>query len=271
MSIRNLLTNSKGLGWEPNPPDKRDLGLEALGLSSSDLPDEVDLTGNVAEVRNQRSTNSCVGQSLAAAVCIRELAAGLSYAPASALFPYYHARRMSSTVVVDGGTYIRLAVKAMVKLGIPDEEYWPFGVGPLRVNRRPGWEAHMRSHPRRGGTYYHIEGYSAERVSGIRAALAAGHPVVFGTPVTRAFTRSVGATVIDQPIVDEPIAGGHAMTLVGYRVDADEGLIFRCLNSWGSDWRDGGLCWLTESYVRWRSSRDFTVVVGWDRIARAVA
>ena len=119
------------------------------------------------------------------------------------------------------------------------------------------------------GQFFGIEpsvDYNLERVKGVKAALAAGHPVAFGTPVSKAFTRFAGPSIVDRPAIGDPLAGGHAMVLVGYVSHPQEGLIFRCLNSWGAGWRQGGLCWLTESYVRWERSRDFTVVVGWDRI-----
>lgn len=266
MALIDLALRRHGLGWEPNPPDSRDWDIDRLGLSAVDLPDEVDLTPCIKGIRNQRSTSSCVGQALAAAVDIREVQAGFPYRPASALFPYYHARRRYSQAVADSGTFIRLAVKSMVKLGIPDETYWPFGVAPWRVNRRPGWEAHMMAHPRRGGAYYAIGGYGADRVLAIKAALASLRPVVFGTRVARSFLPKVGSSVVDRPLISEEIAGGHAMVIAGYKTDPHDGLLFRDLNSWDDDWREGGLCWLTEDYIRWERTRDFTTIDGWDRI-----
>lgn len=266
MALIDLALRRHGLGWEPNPPDSRDWDIDRLGLSAVDLPDEVDLTPYIKGIRHQSITKTCVGQGLGGAVDIREVQSGFPYRPASALFPYYHARRKYSRVVTDSGTFIRLAVKSMIKLGIPDETYWPFGVAPWRVNRRPSWEAHMMAHPRRGGAYYAIGGYGAERILAIRTAIASSKPVVFGTKVARSLQPNTGPAIVDRPLISEDIAGGHAMVLVGYRTDPDWGLLFRCLNSWGKGWREGGMCWLTEDYVRWERTRDFTVIDGWDRI-----
>jgi C1A family cysteine protease len=228
------------------------------------LPREVDLTPHVRIVRDQQHTSSCVGQAFAGAIDICESSAGLYSQPASALFPYYHARREHQKIVLDGGTYIRAAARMMTKLGIPDAAHWPFSL--LKVNRRPGWNAHRWAHPRRGGEYYALFGYGHERLSQVKAALANGHPVLFGAAVPRSFIPSRGPEIVDRPLDEEPIAGGHAMVLVGYREDADWGLLFRCLNSWGTDWRDGGYCWLTDAFVRWIKARDFTIVRGWDRL-----
>lgn len=262
MALTDLLLRRRGLGWVPNAPDDRDRDVDQMGLAAA-APAEVDLMPFAGPVRDQGPSSSCVGQALAAAVTIREAEAGFVCGPASALHPYYHARRMAGPVVRDAGCYIRLACSSMVKLGIPDERHWPFRL--LRVNRRPGWDAERHAHQRRGGGYYGISDWGDGRVEAVRAALAAGHPVVFGTQVGRSFVPDVGPVVAGVPRDDEPLAGGHAMVLVGYETRPD-GLVFRCLNSWGDRWRDGGTCWLTEEYVRWARTRDLTIVDGWDRI-----
>lgn len=263
MSLVDLLARRRGLGWVPNEPDGRDLDVDKLGLAGA-APERADLTPFMGVVRHQRSSSSCVGQALAAAATIREAEAGFDAGPASALHPYYHARRMAGPVVRDVGTRMRLACKSMVKLGIPDDEHWPFRM--LRVNRRPGWDAERHAYHRRGGGYYGIFDYGAGRVSAVKAALAEGHPVVFGTQVARSFGPSHGPDVIDRPLPDEALLGGHAMVLVGYETRPADGLLFRCLNSWGGNWRLGGTCWLTERYVSWERTRDLTIIDGWDRI-----
>lgn len=263
MSLVDLIARRHGCGWIPNEPDSRDWDIDRMGLAAAE-PEEVDLLPPDFEIRDQRSSSSCVGQALAAAVTIREMRAGIKTEPASALHPYYHARRMDSAVVRDTGARIRLAVKSMSKLGIPDEKYWSFKL--TKINRRPGWDAERYAHPRRGGAYHGIFSYGANRITAVRTALASGHPVVFGTQVARSFSPNDGPGVIDRPLSDEALLGGHAMVLVGYETRPAEGVLFRCLNSWGARWRVGGTCWLTERYVSWERTRDLTVVDGWDRI-----
>ena len=122
----------------------------------------------------------------------------------------------------------------------------------------------MRAHPRAGGHYYRIDGTGEDRVRAVKAAIAAGHPVVFGTRVGESFLERDGLDVIDTPTPSDPIVGGHAMVIVGY-----EAGLFRVLNSWGRSWRDGGLCWFTEDYLRWAFTYDLWTFEGWQRLQGA--
>jgi hypothetical protein len=55
------------------------------------------------------------------------------------------------------------------------------------------------------------------------------------------------------------------MTIVGCRkVNGEEQ--FRVLNSWGKNWRDGGLCWFTSNYIAWSRTSDLTIISGWNRV-----
>lgn len=69
----------------------------------------------------------------------------------------------------------------------------------------------------------------------VRAAIAAGNPVVAGWQVDESFMSPRGAR--DVVSMDGPKVGGHAMTVVGY-----DGDWFEVVNSWGSRWRDAGTC-----------------------------
>lgn len=271
MSIPNIIAGWRGTGCWMNLPDGRDWDFAKLSLPSAKLPTSHSLAGLVTNVCDQRSTNSCVANAIAGGVDVLESAAGLASVPVSRLFIYYNARRLHGAQRFDSGTYIRLAIKGLVKLGVPDEQYWKFSVNPLRINRRPGWQPSMMAHPRRGGEYYSIFSEGKARTTAIKAAIVAGYPVVFGTPVSRQFMNNQGPRIIDRPtdVVGESIVGRHAMLIVGYEHDDFYGTVFEVLNSWGTDWKDGGFCKLSEDYVRWDLTRDLTILHGWDRLRKA--
>jgi C1A family cysteine protease len=266
MSMKDILLRRNGLGWIPNPSDPRDWDIDKLGLVSSEVSETKSLRSNVSQVLNQGGTSSCVAHSFAGAIDILETEAGLSYIPASRLFMYYNSRKFHSTKLADKGTYIRCCAKGLNKFGVPDEVHWKFNV--LKINRRPGWKPQLEAHPRTGGSYYAIFDKGDERITAVKAAIDAGHPVVFGTKLNKAFMPRNGPHIIDKPDKDDDFVGRHAMTIVGYTTTELHGLIFEVLNSWGSRWREGGFCWLTDDYIRWTRTADLTIICGWERLQK---
>lgn len=261
-----ILRRRPGLGYIESPPDVRDVSFDALGLSAA-APSAASLEQHVGPIRDQGSTSTCVAQACAAAIDICESLAGLPVVPVSRLFIYFYSRAQHGAQRVDAGTYVRAAVKSLRNVGAPDEEFWPWSPGRWkRMHRQPGWEPNMRAHPRAGGRYYRIDGYGEDRVRAVKAAIDSGRPVVLGTRVAESFLDSDGPNVIDKPAEADKLVGGHAMVLVGYDANG-----FRLLNSWGSSWRDGGLCWITEDYLRWTFTYDLWSFEGWERIRAAAS
>jgi hypothetical protein len=203
---------------------------------------------------------------------ILESRKGLPPIPPSRLFMYYNARRAwspTSPLMLDLGSSPRLAIKALVKLGAPDESIWDFSTSSLRVNRRPSFDAYMRAYARKGGEYGRITSMGADRVRDIQEAIAQGYPVVFGTRVAESYLPGSGPGVIPRPLAMERLVGGHMQTCVGFAQAADGTVQFEVLNSWGIGWRDGGYCYLTEDYMTWAMTTDMYVIRGWDRVRPA--
>lgn len=260
--ILDRLLKRRGTGWRQNPTDRRDYDIDRLGIPSAELPEAASMWNLVAAIRDQGPTNSCVGQALAAAVTIREVATNKGWRPASALFPYWYSRYALGEPVRDEGTFIRPTAQTMARIGIPDEVHWP--MVPGRVNRQPGPEALMQAYPRAGGLYATIQDFGTARISAVRACLAAGYPVVMGLRIDDAFLLDTGPEVIEEPKVTRY---GHAGTAIGYKPAIDGSYLFEVLNSWGPGWRKGGRAWITEGYLRATTkAADLTVVHGWKRI-----
>jgi C1A family cysteine protease len=251
----------RGLGALPNPADKRDMLYEPDGEIS--YPLEVSLEKYV-KVVDQGGTSSCVGNAVAGAVWIMEVKSEKEYGYPSRMFLYWNSRNQHGVPPFsDNGTYVRSCCKALGKIGVPDETQWPFKA--KKVNTQPSFGTWGKADPRKGGEYLSIAVGGKERVNLICKAISDGYPVVFGTPVAKSFMPAEGPELFDIPADEDPIVGGHAMVVVGYRT-IGENVRFRILNSWGPYWRDNGLCWFTEDYIRWSQSNDFTIVRGWRRL-----
>jgi len=87
--------------------------------------------------------------------------------------------------------------------------------------------------------YYRIEGDVAALM---RLALASGHVPGLAMMVHESFLE-LGANVTHD-VPEGNALGRHMVTVVGYEPGA-----FRILNSWGTDWADGGFGWLSERFV----------------------
>lgn len=210
-----------------------------------------------------------MAQAFAAAIEIRErIWLGKSTAP-SRLFMYYNSRRLHGMHRHDFGTHLRTCAKMMNRVGVPDEELWPFTTASRVINRRPSFEAAMRAHPRMGGGFWRIFDRGAARSEAIKAAIANGHPVAFGTNVYKDFGENQGDEIVSLPVLgkDNPLLGGHAMLIMGYRIVPNLGLLFEVRNSWGADWRGDGYAWFTAEYIEAAYSRDFQVVGGWHSVS----
>jgi C1A family cysteine protease len=90
----------------------------------------------------------------------------------------------------------------------------------------------------------------------VRASLANGFPVVFGFSIHASFwnTGSNGNVPLPGPNSNDPIVGGHCMSVVGYSADG----FFIARNSWGGSWADHGYCYLAPTWF------DETNVAAWD-------
>lgn len=256
----------KRLGYIEDKPDRRDLDIDILGLSSEELPEESSLKSYVPEVFDQMDSNSCVANAVAAAIGILEAKARLVYAPVSRLFAYYNSRRLHGGHIFDDGTYIRTCLTMMNKLGIPDEKYWEFSTSWLKLGRRPSWNAYMMANPRKNGTYVRIFDIGDQRIEAIKSAINAGYPVVFGTKVDKEYLNSQGPLRVSRPTDHESIVGGHAQVIVGYQQIPGNGLYFEVLNSWSSGWRNKGFIWMSEDYITWGRTKDLQIVKGWNKL-----
>lgn len=269
MALSHLIAAAKQLLPPPPPkfgllgPDSRapqkegakDWEFERLGLSE---PDELERMLKRGTQLNQGSTSSCVTHAWATAVEVEHQEMGLPPMLPSRLFGYSNARAEHGMQKVDAGTYLRTYAYALKKSGLLPERELPWH--PSDVNLTPPPSAFRKAWGRRTVRgYYSITQRGDERGRAVRAAIGAGHPVVFGTQVNAAFCRHQGDEVIEKPRGE--LLGGHALCCIGFKYDwTRRSYLYRIQNSWGSSYRASGCFLMTEEFLQWHHTQDLWVI-----------
>lgn len=225
-----------GFGYKPDPADARDL-LLAARLAPMDLGREGTVWSPRANVKGQRRTSSCVGQSVAQGKRLAYLRQGIDCPELSGRAAYRLALTVDGTDA-DEGTHLRSAIRAVQKLGCPTEAAWPFSEAAITAQLTPA-AVHSGYDHRGLRGYYRIARGDAD---GIRRALFAGFPVVAGWSVGPAFMAYTGKGLVD---IESEHTGGHALCLHSYAADTT----FRGVNSWTTAWGQAGHFTATERWV----------------------
>jgi len=250
------------LGYHPDKPDDRDQSADELLAAAVSVPDEGSLAKYVIRVLNQANIGSCVANAGSQGVRMSQvrqmMAAGVekpSPPLASRLFGYFNARAYHEATAIDDGTFIRYFFKSLNKYGFCPESEWPYDTS--RFAELPDQSVYRRAFDQKDPTdYYRITGSGEDRLSAIRKAISLGHPVVFGTIVSKDFTMGRGVRDLIGPTLDaDQHAGGHAMLVEGYSPGG-----FTILNSWGDGFADHGRVRFSEDYMAWENTTDLWVV-----------
>lgn len=249
-------------GWQPDPANKKyhrfDQKNFTLGTSSIQYKsgNEIDLRPYTSARHDQRSTGSCVGQSVIKALEIKRIIqhGHSNHVDLSVLDLYYNARaRMTPSMVEwDQGTYISLACDVLRDIGVCREAMHPFSVAD--VYKRPSVMAERESRLNMIKSHFKIKSYGDQRLDDIIFNLKAGNPVVFGTTVGKDWKAYRGGS---KPLaVETQPEGGHAMCIIGY-VNG----LFIIENSWGTYWGEDGFGYVRPDVFTHPSTRDLWVIV----------
>jgi hypothetical protein len=202
-----------------------------------DLPEKVEPLGKLPQAVYQGVRNSCVAFTLAA---IYQALSGDS-TDLSEQFLYWACKERDK-IPGDVGTDPMVAMRVLQEVGICVESTWPYQPAPSD-HSNPGHGpapavALEEAKQRRIKGFQQLPGKDFRQ---IKAALAAGKPVLIGLPIYEHWQGAwQGQTLgkLRAPLPGERRRGGHAMCVLGYRDDpaAPGGGYFIVRNSWGAEW-----------------------------------
>lgn len=226
------------LGWSPDLPDGRAYAFAPKTTRA--LPKSVDLRPLLPPVWNQGSIGSCVAHAVAAAHIVAQKQNGKAAVMPSRLALYFQGRAVRGWQNQDSGMYISDAFKVIAKLGAADEKLYPYT--PSKFTLKPPASVYKDALLRQAVEYQKID---STKANVIKAALAEGHPVVFGSTLYENHDKLMD-NIMPDPDLFTSVTGGHAMCLVGYD---DEKQLFLVRNSWGKAWGDKGHHFMSYKYV----------------------
>ena len=229
-------------GWLPDLPDARDYLFSAPEAVLATLPSKVDLRRQMPAVYDQGQLGSCTANAIAAAFEYDQTQQKLTDFMPSRLFIYYNERAVEGTVASDSGAMIRDGIKSVAKLGVCDEQVWPYDVSQFTDKPSRGAYSDAKKHQ---ATVYRSVLASLRQLQG---CLASGYPFVFGFSVYESFMEQQVADSgeVPMPAPGEKLVGGHAVVGVGYD-DSVQRFIVR--NSWGPKWGTKGYCTMPYGYL----------------------
>jgi C1A family cysteine protease len=242
----------KGLGWRKEHADPRDFahgdipGVSHLVNVTEELP-EVDFCKWIPPIKDQGDLGSCVANSIAGAYEFDGIKTTGTYTSVSRLYLYKAARRLGG-FTGDSGAYIRDGMRALVRLGAPPEDLWPYRVEAF--DDPPDFVAAGYAQNFAALRYVRLKDLTE-----IKAYIRAGFPVVFGFTVFPSIDqiKEDGWLPLPKP-TDRPV-GGHAVYTCAYsnlkksRYWNDPPGAIGFMNSWGN-WGDQGKGWLPYEYFQ---------------------
>lgn len=250
------------LGWIRQDPDSRDYSVDHPEIKPilaklkvrAAPPASVDLRKWCTPITDQEELGSCTANALAGLVGYfinRKM--GKIFEP-SRLFTYYMTRKLEgSPTSQDTGATIRGTIGSLAQFGVPPESDWPYNMKKYKTI--PDLYSSLRAQNYKGTKYALIDQPKMSRadvLTAIRAQLAAGMPIEFGTAVWQEIFDVGSDGMIPYPAPDELPAGGHAVDAVGYddnmTIGSCKGAIL-IRNSWGTSWGMAGYGWLPYDYL----------------------
>jgi C1A family cysteine protease len=236
-----LVARKAKYGWIPDLPDQRDFTYLSLAPHIPSLPEKVDLRANCSPVEDQQALGSCTANALVGNLEYLKKQRLNQLIDFSRLFLYYNERVIEKTTAVDSGASLRDGIKTLVKAGDCEESRWPYDITQFAV--KPSVDAYAEALEHQVVSYYRIKSTME-----MKHTLSLGFPFVFGFAVYDSFESEVVAStgIVPLPHASERLLGGHAVMAVGYD-DTQNRFIVR--NSWGTNWGDGGYCYMPYAYL----------------------
>lgn len=233
----------KSNAWYGYRRDARDARDHLFTPAPKALPPSVDLRSHCPPVMDQGELGSCTAHGITGALRFLLLKSGKPDVPLSRLQLYFDERKAEGTISSDAGAEIRDGIKCAGKIGVGHESLWPYKISKFKF--APPAAVYQDAVAFNALSYERVT-VNADHV---KAALAAGTPVVIGVTLYESFEGAAVERTGIVPMPDlkhEKVAGGHCMYVVGY--GQHQGM-FTVRNSWAADWGDKGDCYFPESYI----------------------
>lgn len=222
---------------------------QSIPLASSplmgDLPTAVDLSPHFPTPGNQGRQSSCVGWAVAYALKSAQETQERRWRPddPSRVFsPSFIYNQINLTRDCRAGTMFVDALNLLRRDGVATMGDFPYAEGACAA--APDAAVKQRAKEFRIAEWRRV---NVQDETEIKSQLAAGFPVLFGMVVDEAFHALRGSTPYRQ--FSGVNLGGHAMVVVGYD---DSKSAFKVINSWGTEWGEGGFGWI--SYTAFRQA-----------------
>jgi hypothetical protein len=149
---------------------------------------------------------------------------------------YWWNRNLDGNTAEDCGATVGGAFEVGAVMGVPSEIVCPYDDKVFEA--KPGPEVDQDAFDRKGKlqvNYFPILSGSAF-VDTVERVLTSGRGIAFGVAVTEAFCATLPGGIVQLPRSSDRIAGGHALTAVGFD---RAGRWLRIKNSWGP-WGEPG-------------------------------
>jgi len=227
--------NGKGLTFA-DEDEYKDIPLATVPMMGS-LPKTKDLSSWFPTPGDQGEQGSCVGWAVAYALKSYQEAVERNIRPTRRDNIYSPAFIFNQIKLsdCDGGSYLKDALNLLKKEGCASISN--FNYSEHSCNRTPS------SSIKRSARQYIIADWRRvdyENETEVKSQLNSGFPVVIGMDVDDDFQDLIGNDIYNYSTGRN--SGGHAMVVVGYD---DYKQAYKIMNSWGTDWGNGGFVWVS--------------------------
>jgi C1A family cysteine protease len=212
------------------------------------LPVRIDHRKYCSPVKDQGQLGSCTANMAANMYEYMCKRGKTGYVELSRLF-IYKTTRWLLHLTGDTGAYIRSALGALVVYGAPPEEYYPYEVS--KFDETPDVLNAGFAQSFQVTKYFRLDKgipSNEQLIARMKEFLTKGFCLGIGFTVFDSFEEAASnGGFIPYPKPTESVQGGHAVTIVGYDTNKEEGA-FLVKNSWGVDWGEGGYGWIPMRY-----------------------
>ena len=261
------------LGWLKDYPDVRDYNLDSKEVSpfvikglKDILPSSGAISVELPKLRAQENLGSCTAHAGTYVFEVHQRTANLGDEPMSRLFLYKVSRKLAG-VEGDAGSYLRMAMQAIVMFGVPPESYYPYEVA--KYDNEPVAFDYAIAQNYQALTYYRLDpvGATPEQViDRVKANIIANRACMFGF-VVYGIDEKTGNVLL--PAKNQSMSGGHAVVATSfldeYEIIHPSGQktigSFRFANWWGSDFGDNGFGYLPYEFVRLGLATDWWTIM----------